>query len=266
VTNMRNTLIRLHWLLSSQFGIDVRCFLESLVASPRFLRDWWRFRSLYKGRMTIVPCLHDWFTHGDPTNSEYFLQDLLVAQRVFTARPRRHIDVGSRIDGFVAHVASFREVEMLDLRPIATSVPGLKFRQADVMQPISHAENDAECCDSLSCLHAIEHFGLGRYGDSIDPLGHERGLANMARLVEPGGLMYLSTPIGRERVEFNANRIVDPRVLIQCARTNGLDAQDLTVIGAGGRIRQSALSDESLRDLARADYNLGIFVFRKASR
>jgi hypothetical protein len=63
------------------------------------------------------------------------------------------------------------------------------------------------CTDSLSCLHTIEHFGLGRYGDSIDPDGHLKGLAQLKRMVAPGGLIYLSTPIGPERVEFNAHRV-----------------------------------------------------------
>jgi hypothetical protein len=36
-------------------------------------------------------------------------------------------------------------------------------------------------CDSLSCLHALEHFGLGRYGDPIDPRGHEKGITRWRR-------------------------------------------------------------------------------------
>ena len=55
--------------------------------------------------------------------------------------------------------------------------------------------------------HTIEHFGLGRYGDDIDPLGHLKGLEQLKRMVKPGGRFYLSTPIGPERVEFNAHRI-----------------------------------------------------------
>ena len=39
---------------------------------------------------------------------------------IYAARPEKHVDVGSRVDGFVAHVASFREIEVFDVRPIAT--------------------------------------------------------------------------------------------------------------------------------------------------
>ena len=257
-----NKLIKLNWVLSSQFGIDPRSFVKSFFALPRFLRDWFRFRRVYGGRMTLVPCLHDWYAQGDPTNSEYFWQDLLVARRIFEAKPRRHVDVGSRVDGFVAHVASFRQIEMFDVRHISAQVPGVTFRQADLMQPVQTLVEDGYC-DSLSCLHAIEHFGLGRYGDPVDPLGHERGLANMARLIAPGGRFYLSTPIGRERVEFNANRVFDPGTIIRCGQANALRLQELTIVTPEGRVTEAALSEQSLLQLARADYNLGIFVFEK---
>ena len=261
--SVRSILIKLNWLLSSQFGIDPRSFFKAFFALPRFLRDWRRFRSSYSGRMTVFPCLHDWKATGDPTNSEYFWQDLLVARRIFEAKPQRHVDVGSRVDGFVAHVASFRQIEMFDVRQISAQVPGVTFRQADLMQPVPDVSVGDGYCDSLSCLHAIEHFGLGRYGDPLDPLGHERGLANMARLIAPGGRLYLSAPIGRERVEFNANRVFDPGTVIRCAQANALRLQELTVISPSGDVTQAVLSEQSLLELARAHYNLGLFIFEK---
>ena len=71
-----------------------------------------------------------------------------------------------------------------------------------------------ETTDSLSCLHTIEHFGLGRYGDPINPDGHLRGLEQLKRMVIPGGIFYLSNPIGPERVEFNAHRVFAPQTVI----------------------------------------------------
>lgn len=94
----------------------------------------------------------------------------MVARAIHTAKPVKHVDIGSRVDGFVAHVASFREIEVFDVRPISTAVPGVLFRQADLMDsPSLPADTEGGgYCDSLSCLHAIEHFGLGRYGDTVD--------------------------------------------------------------------------------------------------
>ena len=49
---------------------------------------------------------------------DYFIQDLYMAQNIFKDNPKKHVDIGSRIDGFVANVASFREIELLDIRDI----------------------------------------------------------------------------------------------------------------------------------------------------
>ncbi len=259
-------LVKLHWLMASQFGLDPLRFVRSMRGLSAFAGDWLQFRKTYAGEMNFMPCLHDRYEEGGTTKSEYFWQDLLVARWVFEARPQRHVDVGSRIDGFVAHVASYREIEVFDVRPISTRIPGVVFRQADLMETNSTLPVDGYC-DSVSCLHALEHFGLGRYGDPIDSRGYERGIANMARLLAPGGRFYLSTAIGIERVEFNANRVFDPRTIIACATGSGLRFEQLTVIGAGGSVRNLGLDadDNALRELASRPYNLGIFVFKKSS-
>ena len=118
-------------------------------------------------------------------------------------------------------------------------------------------------CDSLSCLHALEHFGLGRYGDPINPLGYTLGIKTMCSLLRPGGKFYLSTPIGRERVEFNANWVFDPRNIVRLVVSEGLQIDQLTVITSGGTVRNVSTNEESLTTLASQIYNLGIFVFIK---
>lgn len=131
------SLIKLHWLLSAQFGFDPLRLMRSLRGLPTFVRDWRRFRSGYGGPLVLMPCLHDRYEEGGTTKSEYFWQDLLVARWIQAARPEKHVDVGSRVDGFVAHVASFREIEVFDVRPVSTVVPGVVFKQADLMQRAS---------------------------------------------------------------------------------------------------------------------------------
>lgn len=122
---MKRTLIKFNWILSSQFGISPQRFLRSLRSLPHFILDWWRFRKTYKGRLLFMPCLHDRYAQGGTTNSEYFWQDLLVARAIYAAKPVTHVDIGSRVDGFVVHVAKFRDCEVFDVRPISTAVPGL---------------------------------------------------------------------------------------------------------------------------------------------
>jgi SAM-dependent methyltransferase len=124
----------------------------------------------------------------------------------------RHVDVGSRLDGFVGHLSVFREVDVIDIRPQPIPVHNVRFHQLDLMSELPAQWISAT--DSLSCLHTIEHFGLGRYGDPLDINGHLRGLERLKQLVQPGGILYLSTPIGPERIEFNAHRVFSAKTVI----------------------------------------------------
>jgi hypothetical protein len=259
--DIKKVLVRLHWLFSAQFGIDLRLFLRSMRGMPRYVRDLMRFRKGYSGRIQLLPCLHDWYEEGGSTTNEYFWQDLIVARMIAATKPAKHVDIGSRVDGFVAHVASFRDIEVFDVRPITTQIPGVIFRQADFMKAVVGM---TEYCDSLSCLHALEHFGLGRYGDPIDPEGSERGFANMANLLRKNGLFYLSVPIGIDRVEFNANRVFDPHTIIKMAEKNSLQISALTVIQQGGETRKVSPTELVLADLASQNYSLGLFTFMKS--
>lgn len=251
-------LRKIYWFFVSQVGLNPLLFLRSLRGLPWYVRDLRNFKAGFSGTLRLKPCLHDRYEEGGSTKSEYFWQDLLVARMIFQAAPIKHIDVGSRVDGFVAHVASFREIEVLDVRPISTTIPGIVFRTADLMALTSEQE---ESCDSLSCLHALEHFGLGRYGDPINPLGWHAGLANMARLLQKGGVLYLSVPIGQERVEFNANWVFEPSSILVAAKKSGLELVSLKVIARD--VRDVEPTKESLDALAGLAYALGIFTFKK---
>lgn len=259
---MKNALRNIYWLLSAQFGIDPIKAVRSLRGLSRYVSDLFRFRANYNGRLELRPCLFDWYEEGGTTKSEYFWQDLLVARMIFEANPVKHVDIGSRVDGFVAHVASYREIEVLDIRPITANIPGVVFKQADLMNP----SNDlTDYCDSLSCLHALEHFGLGRYGDLVDTKGFESGLSNMAAFVKENGLFYLAVPIGIDRVEFNANRVFDPNVIIKVAKNNSMHLNTLTTIKYGGIVEEIEINESSLAKLASQRYSLGVFVFVRHS-
>jgi hypothetical protein len=56
----------------------------------------------------------------------------------------------------VAHVLSFMPVSVMDIRPLTSNVPGLTFVQADAINLLGISDGSVE---SLSSLHATEHFG-----------------------------------------------------------------------------------------------------------
>ena len=151
------------------------------------------------------PVLTDRYVDSGQLAHHYFDQDLLMAQRIFANNPQQHVDIGSRIDGFVAHVASFRPIELFDIRPLTRPIPNVSFRQVDFMQLPDELINYT---DSISSLHVIEHFGLGRYGDPLDARGHLKALDNIYRVLKPGGRFYFSVPVSQQQgIVFNAHRV-----------------------------------------------------------
>lgn len=192
------------------FGLDLEQLLRALRGVPAFVRDLARLVPQGRGAGRpfpfggLRPCPADRYGAAGSVSEHYFYQDWHVAGRIHSRNPRRHVDVGSRLDGFVASVAAFREIEVFDIRPLALDVPTIKFRRIDLMDPLPELDG---YCDSVSSLHAIEHFGLGRYGDRLDYMGHLAGLDRVHRLLQPGGQFYFSVPIGPQRIEFNAHRV-----------------------------------------------------------
>lgn len=212
--------------------------------------------------LRLQPCLHDWWEQAGALGNEYFWQDLFVAQMIHKAAPRRHIDIGSRLDGFVAHLASFRQLEVFDVRHLDVEIPGVTFRQADIMKS---DQLPTACADSVSCLHAIEHFGLGRYGDPLEPNGVELGLANISRMLEPGGALYLSCPFGDDIVHFNAHRALTPTTIMRYAAQFGLTTNAGWIYDAFGKKFDLFDLDGVPTVLTHepSQFTLLLFVFRK---
>ena len=198
-------------------GFDAKVFLIFFREYPGFVHD---FRRLKRQREaggefplgSMTPILNEKVQESGSASGAYFHQDLLVARKIFNARPRRHVDIGSRVDGFVAHVAVFMEIEVLDIRAQHSSVRNIIFKQCDMM----HLPQEmVASCDSVSSLHAIEHFGLGRYGDPVDYNGHLKAIDSIYRLLRPKGMFYFAVPIGKQRIEFNAHRVFDVSYLLK---------------------------------------------------
>jgi hypothetical protein len=234
----------------------------------RFLADFFEYKKRAKIKdpglqfREFLPCLNDYDSQSAHLPKHYFYQDLHVANRVFQNNPKRHVDIGSRVDGFVAHVAAFREVEVLDIRPLDRLLyKNIVFKQGDLMGKIDL--NDY--CDSVSSLHAIEHFGLGRYNDSIDFECYLKGLDNIYKMLKERGKFYFSVPVGKEQTVFNAHRIFSVKYLLELFKPkyiidsfSYIDDQDKLVIDA-------SISPQDVEKYT-FDYGCGIFELTKLAR
>ncbi len=239
-------------------GLDIRQFWTALRGAPAFVRDLHRFRALEDHPIRLgrlYPCLSDHDQAAGGVSGHYFHQDLYIAKQIYEHRPPRHVDVGSRIDGFIAHLLVFRQVEVVDIRPLSSSTPGLMFRQGDATSMSPYRDGELP---SVSCLHAGEHFGLGRYGDSLDPRGHEKLVRSLVRVTGPSGRIYFSVPVsGRERVEFNAHRIFVPETILRLF--DGCSLRDFALVDDSGDLLTGATFD----DAKRQRFGCGIFTFER---
>ena len=205
----------------------------------------------------LYPILSDYKHQAGSASGQYFHQDLLVASYIFQSNPRRHVDVGSRIDGFVAHVASFRPIEIIDIRKLeSTGHKNIKYVQADLM-----VESDLKQADSISCLHAIEHFGLGRYGDPIDPNGHKKGFSNLLRMLEPEGRLYIGVPIGRKNeVHFNAHRVFHPLDILGWSDKHKFQISKFDYVDDFGNLHTNV---DVMNNVIDVTYGCGIYTISK---
>jgi len=227
---------------------------------PRYFRDWRCYSGKAKGALPlrlrdIYPALTDYEGAAGDSSTYYFYQDLWAARKIYQRRPSSHLDIGSRIDGFVAHLLTFMDVDVLDIRPCETTVPGLRFVQGDATGLAQYQDGSV---DSISSLHAAEHFGLGRYGDPIDPSGHQRFAAALERVLAPNGRLYFSVPVGRERVEFNAHRVFAVESVL--ALFGQLQLVDCVLIDDAGIVRDVNPAHLNCDDL---EFGCGLFEFTR---
>ena len=201
----------------------------------------------------LKPILVDYDAQAGVTG-HYFHQDLWAARLIAARRPARHFDIGSRVDGFVAHLLTVMPVTLIDIRPLDVVVEGLTFQQGSAVALDAIADNSL---DSISTLHAIEHVGLGRYSDPIDPDGWRKAIAELKRVIRPGGRLYFSVPVGRQRVLFNANRIFKASTIV--AEFSPLRLVSFSGVDDAGAFVPAANLDE----FDRADEACGLFEFTK---
>jgi hypothetical protein len=163
------------------------------------------------------------------------------------------MDIGSSVQT-VGVLSGFVETTFIDYRVLHASLPGLRCEQGDLLA----LDVPSESVPSLSCLHVIEHVGLGRYGDPIDPRGSEKAAGELVRVLAQSGTLFLTVPVGRGRVCFNAHRVFAPNTVL--AMFKGLDLVSFAYVDDCGQFHEMARLDQARH----CDYGCGMFRFVKS--
>jgi hypothetical protein len=246
-------------------GININFGISNIKGLYWFISDYRKFKAQNKSDLgfpitKLFPIIHDKFDSSGILSGHYFHQDLHIAQDIFYKSPIKHVDIGSRTDGFVAHVASFREIEVFDIRPLESTVTNIKFIQSDFTNINPNLENYT---DSISCLHAIEHFGLGRYNDTLDKDGHLKGLNAIYKTLKKEGIFYFSTPIGNQRIEFNAHRVFGIKYLLDLFENKYKILSFSYVDDKGDLYKNVELTSTMISQNLNCNYGCGIFILKK---
>lgn len=193
-------------ILKIPFSVSIYLFLRKMISFPSYISDYYLFKKNSDGRFSVkitdlFACLLD-KTTTTGFEPHYIFHPAWAARIIAKNNPEKHVDVASTLH-FCTIVSAFVPVDFYDYRPAMLNLSGLTSLHAD----LTKLHFDSNSIKSLSCLHTVEHVGLGRYGDPIDPAGDQKASIELARVLAPGGTFLFVTPVGKPKIAFNAHRI-----------------------------------------------------------
>lgn len=228
--------------------------------TPFVLADYFRYRKIdIKHRFSVpfvdvYPCVKD-KTLTTGFDRHYVYHTSWAARVVKEINPKKHVDISSSLY-FCGLVSAFIPVDFYDYRPANIDLSNLKSLRGDLMS-LPFPSNSVA---SISCMHTIEHIGLGRYGDTIDPEGDLKAIEELKRVTAKGGSLLFVTPVGKPRIAWNAHRIYSYDQIISAFE--GFNLKEFSLIpeheSRGGLIRNA--NPELVKN---EDYACGCFWFIK---
>jgi SAM-dependent methyltransferase len=231
-------------------------FPKKVIRFFEYAGEFVRFKKENSNKQTVkfrdaYPCLNDKIK-TTPFDHHYTYHPAWAARIVAKTKPQMHVDISS-ILSFSSIVSAFVPVQFFDYRPAKLNLSNYESGFAD-LKKLHFADNSVS---SLSCMHTIEHIGLGRYGDELDTDGDVKAIAELKRVLQPGGNLLFVTPVGKPKVEFNAHRIYSFEQII--AYFSPLTLQEFSLIPDDGGLIENA----NPLLVQQQNYGCGCFWFKK---
>jgi len=233
-----------------------------LAVRPGYLSELSRFTRMGRNKERFELKFTDLFpitsdrTKNTGYDKHYIYHSAWAARVLAETRPEVHTDISS-ILYFSTIVSSFIKINYYDYRPAEVILSNHTSGHADLTK-LQFPDNSIP---SLSCMHTIEHIGLGRYGDALDYDGDLKAIHELKRVTAPGGTLLFVVPLGATpRIEFNAHRVYSKDQVINYFE--GFTLRNFTLISDNPK--ENGLIDNPSNDvLARQRYGCGCFWFQK---
>jgi hypothetical protein len=180
---------------------------QHISAYFRFVNEYRRFRAAAAadGRFPVLWKNRSAFLKEKTSQSgfdrHYVYHTAWAARMVRQANPSFHVDISSSLY-FCSIVSAFVPVRFYEFRTPDLKLSNLSTESADLLALPFESGSVA----SLSCMHVVEHAGLGRYGDPLDPAADLAAIAELKRVLAPRGMLLFVVPLGRPVVRFNSHR------------------------------------------------------------
>ena len=145
-----------------------------------------------------------------------------------------------------------KRVVTLEYGTIDSRHPQIDTEVPDTLRQ-KYLSGDLEPFDGIITHSSMEHSGLGRYGDALNPWGDILGLARGWCVTKPGAFLWLGIPTGKDFVFFNWHRVYGKYRW-------PLIATNWKQIGSG--IRNETIEEKFQRGPWQSMQNEG-FIFRK---
>lgn len=225
----------------------------------KYLKDYFKFQKLSNtgNRFTVIwknrnPQLLD-NTETTGFDRHYTYHPAWAARIIKQINPKIHTDISSILQ-FSTILSAFIPVEFYDFRPANIKLNNLKLGRADLTSlPFSN-----NSIPSLSCMHTVEHVGLGRYGDPIDPDGDLKAISELKRVLAPNGNLLFVVPIGKPKIQFNAHRIYSYDQIVKYFSELKLEEFSLIPEITGDMIKNATKEQADAEN-----YGCGCFWFKK---
>jgi hypothetical protein len=123
-------------------------------------------------------------------------------------------DIKNKNVAVVGSTSPWIEAILINLRNNVTTieynVPETKYNNLQCKDYFNYFKNNKETYDDVVTFSSIEHSGLGRYGDPLDPNGDIDTMKTIHNNLVENGLVIWGAPVGKDALSWNAHRVYGP--------------------------------------------------------